>query len=244
MAESIGVPIPRTKEGIMIVTGQSEQNQQKELINRLLYGVNTCIPGIIDAFYPETQTVTVTPAIQLRVLDADRQETFEDPPALVQVPVCYPFAVTAGYALTLPIRAGDPCVLVFSQRAIENWHAKGGIQPPEDFAEMSRHHDLNDAFAMICAPALPQVLTDWLMDGIELRNRSRDTRVSIRDNRTVEVVAGTASMTITNPGHQVTGPIVTDSTLSVGTSDSGVFLDMTGKVITVQNGIIIGGLTG
>jgi hypothetical protein len=228
----------------MILTGQSEQNQQKELVNRLLYGVNTCIPGIINSFDPITQTVNVTPAIQMRVQDADRQETFEDLPTLVQVPVCYPFAVTAGYALTLPIKEGDPCVLVFSQRAIENWHKLGGIQPPEDFAEMSRHHDLNDAFALMCAPALPQVLEDWLLDGIELRNRSRDTRVSVRDNRTVEVVAGTASMTTTNPGHKVVGPMTIDSSLSIGTSDSGVFLDMVGKVITVQNGIIIGGLTG
>ncbi len=224
----------------MITSHMSDQDQNRELFDRWMYGVHTCIPGIIQAFYPETQTATVVPAIQNQINGYDGSVGYDDAPALLGVPVCFPFALTAGYALTWPIQAGDPCVIVFSQRAIDNWHEKGGIQPPED-SVLNRHHDINDGFAMIGAPALTQVLQDWLMTGTELRNLNRSKRITLRDDA-IELVYNKTSVVITDKV-SVTGNAETDKNLKVGTGDSGSFVDALGKIVVVQNGIIISGLS-
>lgn len=218
----------------------SEQRQSVELFDRLMYDVNTCIPGIVVEFYPDTQTATVRPAIKLRVISEGNADMFEDMPAILQVPICFPFSVGSGFALTTPVTAGDPCVLVFSQRCIENWHELGGLQEPES-GSASRHHDMNDAFAFVGAPSLTEVLADWLTDGMEIRNSNRTSRATVREGR-VELVAAQSSIQSSSSGHEVAGMVETDSHVSVGTGASGVFVDQLGAVITVQNGIIVGGL--
>jgi len=223
----------------VITNHMSEQDQNKELFDRWMYGINTCIPGIVQEFYPETQTATIMPAIQAKVTGYDGKVTYQDAPALLGVPVCFPFAIGAGFAMTWPIRKDDPCVIVFSQRGIDNWHEKGGVQPPED-SVLSRHHDINDAFAMIGAPALTQTLTEWLSDGIELRNTARTTRLTVLDDRT-ESVAGSNSVVTSGSGTEVKGSVKTDSNLSVGSGWSGVLVDVLGTVVTVQDGVIVGG---
>lgn len=221
----------------MITAHMSEQDQHRELFDRWMYGVNTCLPGVIQEFYPATQTATVKPAIQMQVVDMDGTTRYEDAPVLLQVPVCFPFA--AGFALTMPVQAGDNCVLVFSQRCIDNWHELGGVQPPDDGA-LNRHHDLSDAFAILGVPDLTQVIPEWLTEGIELRNTARSTRVTVKDN-SAEVVCGGNSISISRQTTTITGNVETDSHVAVGTGWSGIFVDALGKVMTVQDGIIIGG---
>jgi len=152
--------------------------------------VNTAIPGVVDEFFPATQTATITPAIQKKiVLDGDVQ--LLTAPPITDVPIVFPFVSVAGFALTVPVRAGDPCLLIFSQRAVDFWHQNGGIQPPETGVE-SRSHSLTDAFAILAPSPLPNVLGGWEEDGIELRNRSKGSRVTLRDD-VVEVVCGSCS---------------------------------------------------
>lgn len=155
--------------------------QARELFDSMMRRVNTCIPGRIDAFDPVTQTATVTPAVMGRFYaDGVVQDVL--PPPIANVPLVFPFAASAGFALTLPVQAGDPCLLVFSQRAIDNWHQLGGVQSAETGATGARHHNINDAFALACAPPLTEVLGAWCEDGIELRNRARTVRVTVRDS--------------------------------------------------------------
>ena len=155
--------------------------QAREMFDSMMRRVNTCIPGRIDSFDPATQTARVTPAIKGRFY-ADSQATDIQLPPVFNVPLVFPFAATAGFALTLPIQQGNPCLLVFTQRAIDNWHKLGGVQSAETGATGARHHSLNDAFALACAPPLTQVLGSWCEDGIELRNRARTVRVTVRDD--------------------------------------------------------------
>lgn len=155
--------------------------QTRELFDRLMKRVNTCIPGRIQSFDSDTQTCVVTPAVKPRVW-LDGETTDITPPTLHNVPLVFPFAPVSGFALTIPVRAGDPCLLVFSQRCIDNWHQLGGIQSAETGGVGARHHDINDGFAILCAPPIPDVLTGWCEDGIEIRNRARTVRMTIRDD--------------------------------------------------------------
>jgi len=200
---------------VMITVGMAEQNQQQELINRVLYGVNTCIPGTIIAFYPDTQTVSVQPAIRYRHLDLEDKETFSDPPVILKVPLCFPFTPTAGYALTLPVKAGDSCIIMFSQRAIDNWHDHGGVQPPESDAAGCRHHDLTDAFVLLAPTPIPAVLGAWEDDGIAIRNRANTSHCTIKDDSVIMQV-GSKVLTLSSTGAHLVGDLTVTGNISDG----------------------------
>lgn len=177
-----------------------DATQLKEIIDRAMFGMNTCIPGIIDFFDAKNQTATVIPAILMKTFIDGEKGTLEYPP-IINAPVVFPFASKAGFALTIPIRRGDPCIILFSQRSIDNWHDRGGIQPSEDGVS-SRHHDLTDAIVLMAAAPYPQVLGQWEGKGIQIRNRSGSSTVTVFDDRIVidnatEVVIDTPKMTIT-----------------------------------------------
>lgn len=175
--------------------------QQRELIDRLMLGLNTAMPGVIDAFDEDTQTATVLPAIQMKT-NIDGEVNYIDLPPILNVPVLFPFVSTAGFALTFPVKRGDNCLLIFSQRGIDNWHASGGVQPPEEGVGV-RHHDLTDAFAIFAPSPLTETLGSWETEGIELRNREKNSRITLKD-ATIEVQRGATQLTITDTGVDVT----------------------------------------
>lgn len=200
----------------MDMRGADKDTQMMAIINRIMSEMNTCIPGRIESFDDATQTATVIPAIQAKVTVGDTV-TYVDMPQIVNVPIVFPFAVTKGFALTLPVSAGDPCLLIFSQKAIDNWHMMGGIQPPEQDIPGSRHHSLTDCLAIFAPVPLSDVLGAWNSNGIEIRNKNRNVRCTIEDNQAVVkaeksvltllasgIVTCTAEVSVT-----VTAPLVT-----------------------------------
>jgi hypothetical protein len=217
--------------------------QLRELIDRMMLRVNTACPGTVESFDAATQTAKVLPSIRMKTYIGE--EGFLDYPPIVNVPVVFPFASTAGFALTLPVRQGDPCLLVFSQRAIDNWHENGGVQPPED-AVAGRHHDLTDAIAIMAPSPLSQVLGAWEADGIELRNRAKTSRITLKDD-SIEAQCGSTTMTIDAAGTvevvapsavTVTTPLATFSgNLQVGGSvtAAGQVSDGTGSMQGIRN---------
>lgn len=75
-------------------------------------------PGIIQSFDSTTQTVSVQLAIREKRYN-DGEETWEDVPLLVDVPVVFPRA--GGYLLTLPIAPGDECLVIFGDNCMDAW---------------------------------------------------------------------------------------------------------------------------
>lgn len=140
-------------------------------IKSALMDVHTSMPGIIISFDPVTRTASVQPAIQRVFLNDKGEESPQNLPPCEDVPVHFPSG--GGYVLTFPVKAGDHCLLVFSERCIDNWFVSGGTAPPDDF----RQHDLSDAFALVGFS--PQSSSDevW-MDGVELKNDDASVRIS------------------------------------------------------------------
>lgn len=169
-------------------------SETKEIIDRALARMNTSIPGVIDSFDGETQTAIVIPAISMKTFIDDKEGVLEFPP-IVNAPIVFPFVATAGFALTLPIRRGDPCIILFSQRSIDNWHDKGGIQPSEE-GVAARHHDLTDAIILMAASPIPNVLGEWEGQGIQIRNRDKTSTNTLYDDKIVLDRAGTSTITV------------------------------------------------
>ena len=97
------------------------------------------LPGIVTAYDKATQTVTIKPALRDRLSGGQYIEL----PLLTDVPVFFPGG--AEKAMTFPVKAGDECLVVFSDACIDGWFQYGGTQTPVSL----RRHDLSDGFAFV-----------------------------------------------------------------------------------------------
>lgn len=152
------------------LTGTQEAAHAAQIESRLK-DLHTCMPGIIASFNPDTQTASVQPAIK-RIFT---EKGAINLPLCVDVPIAFPGG--GDFFLTFPVKEGDECILFFSERCIDFWHAYGGVQLPAEY----RLHDLSDAFAQVGVNSQPNKLTALQMDGAELRTRSRSTYIRLTE---------------------------------------------------------------
>lgn len=106
------------------------------------YDMRVAVPGIVQEWNADQQTVTVQVAIREKV-SMNGTETEMEIPLLVDVPVVMPRA--GGYSLVFAPVKGDECLVVFADACIDSWWQSGGVQSQAD----SRRHDLSDGFAIL-----------------------------------------------------------------------------------------------
>lgn len=104
--------------------------------------VNCCLPGIVEQYYPETQTATVRAAVRKRVRTPAGVINAELP-LMTDVPVM--MLGGGDHYLTFPVSRGDECLLLFSDVCIDAWYQSGGVQNQP----VARLHDLSDGFAIV-----------------------------------------------------------------------------------------------
>lgn len=106
--------------------------------------------GIVQEFYPQDLTVQVQIAGKKTIgLNPDgTQRVREYAPIYAKVCYCNPF-------ITYPIKKGDECVILFSDREIESWFINGDVNP-ESYTRM---HDLTDAVALFGIRSIPNMIS-------------------------------------------------------------------------------------
>lgn len=105
--------------------------------------------GIIQSFNAENLTVQVQIAGKRTIgLNPDGTQRVRDY-APIYAKVCYsnPF-------ITHEIKAGEECILLFSDREIESWYINGDNNPEA----YTRMHDLTDAIAIVGIRSLPKMI--------------------------------------------------------------------------------------
>ena len=133
------------------ITGASSWIQTLDGIKRqTAYELNCVRIGIVQEFYPDDLTVDVLIANKKTLnLNIDGTQNVKDFPLIrAKVIYCNPF-------ITCPINQGDECVLLFSDREIENWFINGGVNP----IGYPRMHDLTDAVAVFGIRSLPKMIS-------------------------------------------------------------------------------------
>lgn len=114
-------------------------------IKRALYDTHTCIPGIIADVDHVTKKVSVRVSIKRKYVS--EKEPVELP-ILTDVPLC--MFQTGETIISLPVNAGDDCLILFSERSIDIWKSiveseiDRRIVDPKD----PRKHSLSDAFCL------------------------------------------------------------------------------------------------
>jgi hypothetical protein len=135
-----------------------------------------CMPGIIQSFDAVTQTVTVQLALREKVRNEDLSEEWVDIPILVDVPIVLPRA--GNFVLTLPVAAGDECLVMFSDMCIDAWYSNGGIQNQVE----KRRHDLSDGFALLGAWSQPNKLSSYSTTSAQLRTENGTAYIELKSN--------------------------------------------------------------
>ena len=161
-----------------------ESQAYKALSDSIFSMLRVSMPGIIQSFDPIAITCTVQPAISGQVADELGNLKSSPLPLLLDVPVVFPRG--GGCTLTFPVKSGDECLVIFSDRCIDFWWQNGGIQEPVD----PRQHDLSDAFALVGPQSQAQKISAISTTAVELRSDDSDTKISL--NPSTGKITGTA----------------------------------------------------
>ncbi len=144
--------------------------QMKDMVRNEINKVHTALPGEIIEVDPESGFCTVQPKGQLHI--SGRTERVLDFPPIAEVPMLFPYSKTAGAEFAFPVKAGDDCLIVFSEQALEYWLGTG-------LQNSALKHSLSNA---ICIPGLMKELPDGMREAIETDSvivRKGESKVSI-----------------------------------------------------------------
>lgn len=166
--------------------------------------------GIIQTFYPETLTADVLIAnkrsLGLNVDGTQKVRNF----GLIEAKVCYcnPFE-------SFPLKQGDECILLFSDREIESWFINGDVNPEGH----TRMHDLTDAVVIVGIRSLPKMI-NILADCLNL-------------------FYGTSNIALSENLINITAKTVQAANFQAMNGASGNLVDSQGKTLAkVEHGII------
>src|ERR1700690_1903676 len=108
--------------------------QWRALSEQLRFNLRVACPGIIQDFDAEKQTVTVKLALRENVETLQghngtapifiRRDVEVVP--LLNVPVVFPRG--GNFLVTMPLQAGDECLIIFGDMCIDAWWESGGVQ--------------------------------------------------------------------------------------------------------------------
>lgn len=197
-----------------------EQNMATVLTDDIMSNLRVALPGIIQSFNPETVTCVVQPAVKGYESDDAGKKSSLSLPLLVDVPVIFPRG--GGVTLTFPVKAGDECLLVFSDRCIDFWWQNGGTQESVD----SRMHDLSDAFAIVGPQSQSQKISGVSTSAAQFRSDDGSTYL--------EIDPTTKKMKIVAPGGlEVITPL---ADFSEAVTIKGLLSWMGGMVGSIANG--------
>lgn len=183
--------------------------------------------GIIQNFYADDLTADVLIANKKTInLNSDGTQNVRNY-ALIRAKVCYctPY-------ITYPLKAGDECILLFSDREIESWFINGNVNPEI----YPRLHDLTDAIAIVGLRSLPNMIS-ILADALHLFYGSSDIQLldnQININSTLLNITGNTAQT----GNTTQTGTITATSLNATSAATGSFRTADSKTVTVVNGII------
>jgi len=189
-------------------------------------------PARIKAYDPTNQTATV-------IICAERiySNSFVDDEVVARkeiygVPVHTPSG--GGWAITMPITAGDTCLLFFSQVGYDHWLYNdadvAGTLASLPKPWLKRQFSEDDGIALVGVNTLPRAISGVSGTASQWRDESGNQKVSLNSNGTIDIgassteggVATLTTITVTGSKLVVIGDLEVDGNITcTGTVDSG-----------------------
>lgn len=196
---------------------RSNEQDIDMIFTAIMAGLYFIRPGIVLDFNSDKNTVDAMIAVKRKITRGENIE-YIDMPVVPDIPIVVPYDQLTGLALTIPIRAQSKCVLLFSDRFIEEFIRTGQSAHPEVLLSdnrktIPRSHNMADA---ICLPGLitaADALPDWNNDAIEMRDRAREKYISLSndgiimtDGQATHTISGGVVRTVAPNGYYVDAP--------------------------------------
>lgn len=206
-----------------------EQQAMKVLSDTIFSMLRVSMPGIIQSFDPIACTCTVQPAISGQVADEAGEFKSAPLPLLVDVPVVFPRG--GGCTITFPVKAGDECLVVFSDRCIDFWWQSGGVQEPVD----PRQHDLSDAFAFIGPQSQAEVIGNISTSTLQMRTDDGAAYIELDPNSHAVNIVAPGGFNVTTPLAKFSQAVTINGLLTwaggmVGSITAGTAAKITGAI--------------
>ena len=146
-------------------------NAIESQIKRAQSNVYTALPAKVLSFNGHT----VSCQVMINRVNANGQEITIPP--LVDVPAQFPHA--GGFCITVPIKAGDEGLVVFSSRCIDGWYTSGSQSKPLD----NRINDLSDGFFIVGCNSVPNKIPDFYNDGASMQTDDGSTYIRLTEGK-------------------------------------------------------------
>jgi len=147
----------------------------QSVVDVTIENLNTVLPGTFETYDFKQQKATVQLMLNKKLKDG----TIQTLNPLAEVPVI--FQRTKNSGMTFPIKRGDACLVLFSQRSLDIYLNSGKISNPGD----PRKFDLSDAIA------IPGLFTfnqkNLASNNTDLEIHHNDTKITIKKNKDIEI---------------------------------------------------------
>jgi len=152
-----------------------------------LRDVAVSLPGQIEEFDPKTQSASVKPLVKRLIATEGGEELEESLPVINGVPVQFPRA--GGFYMTVPVKRGDFCHLVFNHYSIDQYKSGNGQDTnPQDF----RMHDISDAVAYMGFHPFSKAIKDYDPDNMVL-GKEKGKQIHFKPDNTICLGSKTAA---------------------------------------------------
>jgi hypothetical protein len=178
----------------------------KNLENKIMQKIRVASPAVISEVDYEKQTLKAQITIREYI-----NGKYIEIPELLDVP----FFILGGgdYSITMPIKKGDECLIIFGDSCVDSWWQNGDIQNPID----SRRHDLSDGFALVGFKSQKNKLEDYNDEAFQIRKED-EIPFEINDD----------SIIITKDETEI---IIEDDNITISTNENTkITIDSNGKV--------------
>lgn len=183
-------------------------------INNDLYSIN--LPGRIVTYYPDDQTADILICAERVNSSSTTSKSLSTREILQKVPVHTPSG--GGWSMTMPIKAGNTCILFFSQIGYDHWFYqdknKGGTLAGDPVPHLRRQFSENDGYALVGLNTLPRKINSYSANHSQWRNEDATQIINLKDDLSIEIDSP-VSVTINAPNVIVNS---TDTTINTETA--------------------------
>lgn len=187
------------------------------LKQEIFYTLNCHEVGEIVSFDATSQSASVQVSVLKQIVEGDQYKQVPYP-VLADCPVMFLGGGPA--SLRFPVAKGDPCLVLFNDRDLDNWFTTGNKVMPNS----GRAHDLSDGLVIVGFRNKAGLLKNFSTDNAELV--LGDFKLSIAPDGTVQLVGKNGTII----------QVKNDGTFSMSTTGGVTVNSTSGGKISIANG--------
>ena len=196
----------------------------EQLVRRELMYARTISIGRVSKVF-SNGWVEVAPQIQNIARDLNGVETPKDMPVLSRIPVGYFKA--GGMVVTVPVKAGDEGIILFSDRGLSLWKETGRKSPPRE----EEFHGLNGAIFLPMPTSSPGAVQNYDPSSLYVGSEDQQAYLRVQPGGLITLSAAT-SVLINTPLATFSGDVTIQGNLIVALLTQLIGAVQTGATIT------------